>query len=239
MHLVAGIPASPSAQLGEHTGIGHLTPMDTGWLLGLVFEVDDRRLVANHIVAAHEKDPSSNELASRMRALGERLDVTATDGSQTAQHVRDAACALEALLGRVGQSGITELSARQLDIAYGLLGSDLEKALYVSDVAAACGVSEGHFRRAFRICTGVSPQQWRQERRIRYCRRQLAEGDESLASIARQAGFAAQSHFSRVFTQLTGMSPSEWRRIVRPAARTGNFGATTTEKPLNTLEVGV
>ncbi|QWT21262.1 AraC family transcriptional regulator [Bacillus sp. NP157] len=239
MHLVAGIPASSSAPLGDHAGVGHLTPMDTGWLLGLVFEADDRRLVANHLVAAHEKDPSSTELASRMRALGQRLDVGSTQGSSAARHLRDAASALDAVLGKACPSGSTALSARQLDIAYGLLGSGLEKALYVSDVAAACGVSEGHFRRAFRLCTGISPQQWRQERRIRDCRRQLAEGDESLATIARRAGFTAQSHFSRVFSQLTGMSPSEWRRIVRPAARAANLGATTAGNPLNTLEAGV
>jgi hypothetical protein len=45
--------------------------------------------------------------------------------------------------------------------------------------------------------------------------------DESLAEVARQAGFVVQSHFSRVFTRTTGMSPSEWRRVFQSAARAG------------------
>lgn len=222
MHLVAGIPASPAASPGDKPGIGHLTPMDAGWLLGLVFEVNDKRLIANHLVAAHEASPSVKELAARIRAVGEQLKADAAPGSVTAAHVLDATMALEAFVHQAGAPRDNELSERQLHIAFHLLGDDLEKTIYVGDVAAACGTSEGHFRRAFRLCTGVSPQQWRQERRIRYCRRQLAESDEPLANIARRAGFAAQSHFSRVFSQLTGMSPSEWRRIVRPFALTRN-----------------
>lgn len=223
MRLVAGMPAIPNARSGELPGVGHLTPTEAGWLLGLVFKVDDRRLVANHVVTHHEAGSSIPELAARIRALGERIEALCAPGSVTARHILDATAALDTFVHRADQRSDRELSKPQLRVAFDLLEGTLDKAVYISDVAVACGVSEGHFRRAFRICTGVSPQQWRQERRIRHCRRRLAESDESLADIAEQAGFAAQSHFSRVFTQLSGMSPSEWRRIVRPAARVGSL----------------
>lgn len=224
MRLLAGMPASPSTRPGEHPGLGHLTPMESGWLLGLVFEVDDRRLVASHLVKSTEAGSSGPELAARIRALGKHIEATYPPASVMARHILDATAALETFDSHTVGRAARELSKMQLQVAFGLLEGALDKTVYVSDVAAACNVSEGHFRRAFRTCTGVSPQQWRQERRMRYCRRRLAESDEPLAHIAEQAGFAAQSHFSRVFTQLTGMSPSEWRRIVRPAARVGSLG---------------
>jgi AraC family transcriptional regulator len=80
------------------------------------------------------------------------------------------------------------------------------------DVAAACNLSRGHFIKAFRVTTGLTPHQWLQRRRVELARDMLLDGPRSIASIAAACGFADQSHLTRVFSRIVGESPAAWRR---------------------------
>jgi AraC family transcriptional regulator len=84
--------------------------------------------------------------------------------------------------------------------------------LSLIDVARACGLSRGHFTKAFRVATGLTPHQWLQRYRIDKAKDQLLNPALSIADIAISCGFADQSHLTRVFSRLVGDSPAAWRR---------------------------
>ncbi|OZI59850.1 hypothetical protein CAL28_10175 [Bordetella genomosp. 11] len=81
----------------------------------------------------------------------------------------------------------------------------------VEDIAAECGISAGHFTKAFFQSTGLTPHQWILRARVDLAKDMLRQ-DIDIASIANSCGFSDQSHFSRVFKKLTGVSPARWRK---------------------------
>jgi AraC family transcriptional regulator len=97
-----------------------------------------------------------------------------------------------------------------------LIASDLSGATPLRDVATACGISVGHFSRAFRRSAGVAPHAWLLQARVEAAKSMLQSRDLSLSAIAKSCGFADRSHFTRVFKSHVGQSPGAWRRIVLP-----------------------
>jgi AraC family transcriptional regulator len=82
----------------------------------------------------------------------------------------------------------------------------------LADVAKACDLSRGHFIKAFRLTTGLTPHQWLQQRRVELAQAMLLDDSDSIAEVAVACGFADQSHLTRVFKQVVGDSPAAWRR---------------------------
>lgn len=93
-----------------------------------------------------------------------------------------------------------------------MMVADLAGTTALADIAAACGLSAGHFARAFRKSTGMTPHAWLMKARIERAMSLLRRPNISLPEIALTCGFADQSHFGRVFTQHVGLSPGAWRR---------------------------
>ena len=93
-----------------------------------------------------------------------------------------------------------------------LMGANLQRDVSTADVATECALSAGHFARAFRRSTGLSPHQWLLQRRIDEAHGLLRDRRLSLAEIARACGFADQSHFTKAYTRRRGISPGAWRR---------------------------
>ena len=94
-----------------------------------------------------------------------------------------------------------------------LLAENLDGGLSLADVAVECGLSPGHFSRAFARSMGMPPHRWLRERRVEKAKSLLSKSRLSLAEIARASGFGDQSHFTRVFSESTGSSPGAWRRF--------------------------
>jgi AraC family transcriptional regulator len=111
---------------------------------------------------------------------------------------------------RPHRSGLT---ARQLRIAKQAICENLDGGTSLSSIARDCGLSPGHFARAFAISVGQPPHQWLLEQRVDRARQLLSESALPLAEIAIQCGFADQSHFTRVFSARTGLSPGRWRCV--------------------------
>jgi AraC family transcriptional regulator len=95
-----------------------------------------------------------------------------------------------------------------------MMAGDLTGATPLRAIADACGLSVGHFSRAFRTSTGLAPHAWLLQARVEAAKALLRKPDASLSKIARECGFADQSHFSRVFAQRVGLSPGAWRKTV-------------------------
>src|SRR5258706_546437 len=71
--------------------------------------------------------------------------------------------------------------------------------------------SPTQFGHAFRESTGLSPQRWQMDARVRFAQRLMVDNPAlSLSLIALRSGFADQSHFSRAFLDILGTTPTAW-----------------------------
>jgi AraC family transcriptional regulator len=105
------------------------------------------------------------------------------------------------------------LSAWQLQRARELFNVKLAHDPSVEEIAYECGLSAGHFARAFKRSTGVPPHQWLTKMRIERAKELLRNPRNELADIALLCGFTDQSHFTRAFSRSEGYSPGRWRRL--------------------------
>lgn len=88
------------------------------------------------------------------------------------------------------------------------------KAPRIGEWAAAHGRSREHVSRSFERVYGISPAAYRADCQAKRAWRMIVAGDDSLAGIAVEAGYADQAHMTRAVTRLTGMSPRRWRVAV-------------------------
>jgi AraC family transcriptional regulator len=88
----------------------------------------------------------------------------------------------------------------------------LHQDLSLTDVAAVCGLSPGHFSFAFRQSMGMPPHSWLRLQRIEKAKTLLRDHTLPLTAIALVVGFSNQSSFGVAFKKETGLSPSAWRR---------------------------
>ena len=105
------------------------------------------------------------------------------------------------------------LAPWQERLAKELIASNLAGTISLNEVAKACGLSVGHFSRAFRASTGLAPHTWLLHARVESAKLKLRDPNASLSMIALSCGFADRSHFTRVFTRLVGISPRAWSNL--------------------------
>lgn len=91
----------------------------------------------------------------------------------------------------------------------------LDADLPLADLAAECGLSTGHFARAFRVSFGLPPHRWLLRERVRRAVHLMSTTDGPIDEIAVQCGFVDQSHLNRVFRRVMDMTPAAWRRMHR------------------------
>ena len=104
------------------------------------------------------------------------------------------------------------LSPSQQRRATELIDADLTGDLSLTRLAEECGMSTGHFSRAFRRSVGSPPHRWLLKRRVDLARDLLSSTTMPLTEVALACGFADQSHLTRVFRRQLGETPAEWRR---------------------------
>ena len=88
----------------------------------------------------------------------------------------------------------------------------LADEIRVEQLAALCAFSVGHFHSRFREMTGITPQAYVQQRRLRHARTLVCHSDLSLSHVASLVGFRDQGSFSRAYRRYFGTSPSADRR---------------------------
>jgi AraC family transcriptional regulator len=110
----------------------------------------------------------------------------------------------------VNQSG--GLAPWQLRRAVEYIRQHAARQVTIKEVAASIELSDSHFRRAFKIATGLPPHRWLLGVRIGEAQKLLKEGVVPLSEIALVTGFGDQSHFSRTFQKIIGVSPRVWQR---------------------------
>jgi AraC family transcriptional regulator len=124
-------------------------------------------------------------------------------------HLLVAYCGLDPAEAKAGP----KLSDNQVARIKEMLLDDRGADRSVGELAAACGLSAGHFTRAFGRSLGTSPHRWLVEQKVAHAKC-LLRGKQSAADIAFASGFADQSHMTRVFLRSVGVTPGEWRRRI-------------------------
>jgi AraC-like DNA-binding protein len=85
-------------------------------------------------------------------------------------------------------------------------------------IARSLAVSPHHLSRLFRAATGYTISRYRMRLRARAALERLEAGEQNLARLAADLGFADQSHLCRVVRSETGSTPSSLRRALSAAA---------------------
>lgn len=98
-----------------------------------------------------------------------------------------------------------------LEQACTALSSDLKKRVPLEHVARSLGIAYVTFRLEFKKHIGLSPGEYRINRRLEKAQEMLYEG-EKLAVIAQKLGYHDQYAFSSQFKKYRGVSPSVFRK---------------------------
>ena len=83
----------------------------------------------------------------------------------------------------------------------------------VTDALLATGYSKDHIRRRFQQATGMSPNAFLRDVRIRYAKRLLKQRDTlhiPIHEIALMCGYYDVAYFCRIFRRETGLTPTEY-----------------------------
>ena len=188
-------------------------------------------------VPRHSFDDHANQAGETLRGIDLQIGVPLRDDTikhlahcmlPTLQHpkaqdsmfVEEMALALHAHIAGAYGSGVDRrplvrggLAPWQQRRAREMLTDDFTTIVSLSEVATECGLSVGHFARAFRESTGDAPHRWLVKQRIDRAKIMLSDERRRLADIAVDCGFSDQSHFSRMFVRETGTPPGVWRRL--------------------------
>ena len=98
--------------------------------------------------------------------------------------------------------------------AINLVRKNITNSLHISvlEMAAACNMSESHFRKTFTSITGYSPKAYLNKTLMNTAADALSDINEPIGSILLRLGFEEASTFYRMFTKHFGVSPSEYRK---------------------------
>jgi AraC family transcriptional regulator len=109
---------------------------------------------------------------------------------------------------------VTPAVRRRVEDVRALLAADPAREWRLRDVATAVHVSPYHLARQFRAATGETIARYVTRLRLALALDRIAAGEDDLARLAQDAGFAHHSHLSARFRALFALTPSQVRTIV-------------------------
>jgi AraC family transcriptional regulator len=95
------------------------------------------------------------------------------------------------------------------------IAAHLDEPILLADLAAAVGLSVTHFSRQFKASTGMAPHRMVMSMRVDRAKVLLTAGEQSIAEVALDCGFAHQEHLTRVFAMHLGVTPAAFRRTAQ------------------------
>jgi AraC family transcriptional regulator len=88
------------------------------------------------------------------------------------------------------RGGLSPAALRRVDLCLDrYLGHEPYRMPSVAELAAAAGISQYHFIRAFRATEGQTPHAWIMARRVDFALRMILEQRARIDEVADQAGF--------------------------------------------------
>jgi AraC-like DNA-binding protein len=128
---------------------------------------------------------------------------------RTVQFVREAAPD-QASRPKVA-AAVSGLTGWQMKKLCEYIDANMASRIPIADLAELVHVSVGHFFRAFKASSGVSPHAYIMGQRIRRAAVLVGQSDEPLASIAIDCGLCDQAHLTHVFRRVLGVTPNVLR----------------------------
>jgi AraC family transcriptional regulator len=86
--------------------------------------------------------------------------------------------------------------------------ANLDRDLGLTDLAKIAHLSPHYFTRLFKQSTGFTPHQFVIKCRVERAKVLLGKGQDSIADIAQQVGFANQAHLNVHLKRLLGITPN-------------------------------
>jgi AraC family transcriptional regulator len=152
--------------------------------------------------------PLVRRCTPELRSLADALARAVVLGRDTLSLEADAA----EFVGHLNDGGAFERDGAWLSKIIELLDDDPRHPWRLDDLARRSGRHPTHVARAFRARTGVSLGAYRRRKRATELCLRLRFGDDRLADLAAEFGYADQAHMCREFRTFTGMAPAAWRR---------------------------
>ncbi|MEH2290718.1 AraC family transcriptional regulator [Nostoc sp.] len=106
------------------------------------------------------------------------------------------------------------LDPNLLKSALEYIRAHLSQELTLKQIAATVGFSPYHFARAFKVTTGLSPDQYVLQCRLELAQQLLQKQKRSLAQVAVDAGFGNHSHITSVFGRMLHTTPKRYRQEI-------------------------
>ena len=102
---------------------------------------------------------------------------------------------------------------KRVSVAKEYIDENLHKNIDIQDISRVATISPFHFHRTFKTVYGISPHQYRIQKRLGKAAELLMDIDHSITEIAFLTGFADIHSFSRSFKKEYGIPPSKYRRF--------------------------
>jgi AraC-like DNA-binding protein len=117
-------------------------------------------------------------------------------------------------------AGLRALPAIEVDARVAAAVALIETAggeMKVHAVAARVGLSRRQLERRFRCCTGLTPKEFSQGRRVRATVLAIlrSAGKTRWSALAAHAGFSDQAHLGHELARVIGRTPSSFERALR------------------------
>lgn len=148
-------------------------------------------------------------VTSAVDGLCEKADMT-NDEKRIAYKLCEAALTIYDAADDLISDETDELLAKGRE----LIESSPEREDDIQSLAESSYMSKYHYIRRFKAISGLTPNKFRLQNRIRKAQQLIADG-EKVADAAAMSGFYDQSHFDRYFKRIVGIPPKEYIRSLR------------------------
>lgn len=93
------------------------------------------------------------------------------------------------------------------------LENDVQQSLSIEEIAQLCHITTAYFRKLFKEYSGISPAQFRIQKKLETAKSLLSLTDNmTISEISDYLGFENVSYFSKLFKKYEKMSPSQYRK---------------------------
>lgn len=93
------------------------------------------------------------------------------------------------------------------------IDKNIEKNLYIKDIAKKSGYSTWHLQKVFHEETAETIAHYVRHRRLEKAAFELSNGSDKIVTIALNCGFHTQQTFTRAFSKKFNVSPAKWREL--------------------------
>jgi AraC family transcriptional regulator len=128
-------------------------------------------------------------------------------------HSHGSAAQLDAVECRPTSNALPSITMRRV---HEYVDAHLADDIRLQDLADLAHVSPGHFLRAFRAASDITPYQYVQEQRLQKARSMLGRTGGPISRVASACGFKTSSRLSATFHRRFGITPSTYRAAAQP-----------------------